>query len=110
MGIPGDIINLVRDEVSGNYIYIHVTYFNGSKDGISHNEVYWIQHYVIKFVSGAGRSVVFSIYSGFLFTIGQDLYFSPSVSCLLLVRICVSLRPCHVYYWSGFVFLSVHKS
>ena len=65
MGIPGDIINLVRDEVSGNYIYIHVTYFNGSKDGISHDEVYWIQHYVIKFVSGAGRSVVFSIYSVF---------------------------------------------
>jgi hypothetical protein len=72
MGIPGDIINLVRDEVSGNYIYIHVTYFNGSKDGISHNEVYWIQHYWSGFVFLSVRV---------MFTIGQDLCFSPCVSC-----------------------------
>jgi hypothetical protein len=31
-----------------------------------HGEVYSIQHYVIKFVSDCGRSVVFSGYSGFL--------------------------------------------
>jgi hypothetical protein len=56
-----------KNEMDLNHNYDNLT---EKVDNVSlnpaHDEVYSIQHYVIKFVSDCDRSVVFSGYSGFL--------------------------------------------